>query len=173
MSKVVYNIGQIESEMMKIGERVIERVSERILSDFIKDYVLGIYKPSKKLYHNSGVKFKDAWDWKPIVKSSYSISKEMFYDYERTNSEPTAFDDDEPRWSGFGIHGSLHWEDTTDVRELMPAIMNEEYKSTHPMTYDRPYQYWDKFIAEYVDGGKLKRIIDEIAMSEGLSLGNK
>lgn len=170
MPKVIHNFGEIESEMIKVSERVIDVVSQKILKDFIKDYLLGIYKKSPKIYDNNGTKFYEAWRWGRIVKTSTAISRDMFYDDEITSYNPIAFNDEEPRWKNFGIHGSLHWEDSEDVRDLMPAIMNEDYKSSHPMTYDRPYKYWDKFISEYVRGGKLKIEIESVAKIEGLSL---
>lgn len=170
-NRVVYNLGQIQKEMEKIAELVIRRTTEEILNRFVEDYVKGVYKNNPSVYSNGGTKFFEAWEWEEIKKSATQISSTMFYNDKKTESIPNAFDDMENLpYYGFGIHGSEHWK-TDDVRELMPAIMNEDIKSTHPITYDRPYKYWDKFISDFVNGGKLKSLVNRIAKENGLTIG--
>lgn len=170
MSKQIYNLGQIQKEMEKIAELVIIDSTKEILEIFKEDYIKGVYKNNPSVYSNDGVKFFDAWEWENITKMASAISTTMFYNDKKTSSVPNAFDDmDDLPYYGYGIHGSEHWR-TSDVRDLMPAIMNEDAKSSHPITYDRPYKYWDKFISEFVNGGKLKSLVDKNAKKHGLTI---
>ena len=157
--------------MELIAERVIDLVSKDVIRDFIKEFVLSVYKDDPKIYKNDGTTFAEAWEWEEIKKTSSSISRKMFYNHEKTKSIPNAFDSIENiPYKGFGIHGSEHWK-TSDVRELMPAIMNEDIKSSHPMTVDRPFKFWNKFISDYVKGGRLNSVINKHAKANGLKLG--
>lgn len=157
--------------MTQVAERVIRQATKEILKEFKEEYIAGVYKKDPVVYRNDGIGFSDAWEWEDIQKNASSISSKMFYNSKKTQSIPDAFDEmDNLPYRGYGIHGSLHWE-TSDVTDIMPEIMNEDgKKSSHPMTFDRPYKYWDKFINEYVNGGKLRSLMNRIAKENGLDL---
>ena len=176
LSKVLYNVGQIQREMELIAVKLFQNVSEKILMDF-QGYVKGVYKKKPTVYSNPGTKMFEAWEWDEIKRNATEISRKMVYNPDLLQSKsvvPSFNDNPASRYSDFGIHGSKHWDGTEDVRDIMPDIMNSEpgeaYWSTHPMTYQRPYKFWDKFIQDYVNGGKLKNVIDKEARNLGLTI---
>jgi len=171
-NRVIHNIGEIEAIMENLAREIIEIVAEQVLKDFQNDYIAKVMKPQPNFYRanrNRSPSFISSWEWTKLKKDATSISKTMFYNYEKTKSSPHYFDRLNPPYKGFGIHGSEH-PSSNDVREFMPDIMNQEHVSDAPVTFDRPFAYWTQFIIQYVEGGKLKQLVDRTAKSKGLVL---
>lgn len=162
--------------MVKIAELVIRETTKEVLKDFKEDYiqkyVYDDHEPNK-VYHNpKGQEFKNAWEWEDIKKSANTISSTMFYNWKKMSLNTHAFESGEFGGVGIGIHGSEVGGWDTDERSYLAETLNKSgFSSGLWVSVDRKEgQYWNRFISEYVQSGKLKRVIDKHAKANGLTI---
>jgi len=181
MSKAtLYNIGQIQAEMEKIAELVIRETTKEVLEDFKEDYiqkyVYDDHEPNKVYSNPKGQEFKNAWEWEDIKKSANTISSTMFYNWKKMSNIPHYFTGSD--YSGFGggveigIHGSNVGRWDSDERPYLAETLNKSgFSSGLWVSVERKEgQYWNRFISDYVQSGKLKRVIDKHAKKHGLTI---
>lgn len=155
-------------QMKKALESAIEKVLEESANDIMAQFKVYIQKyvyenhGKNSVYRNDDNKFIDSWDWTDIKKTAYSMSKEMFLDWEKMESHPS-------RFGKYGIHGSTVggiWQ--PDARPYMDAILNKPISSDAPISVYRRQTYWTMFIKDMFQGGELKKILDRNAKRHGL-----
>lgn len=162
--------------MEKIVELVIREVTKEVLKDFKDDYIQKyVYDDheANTVYANpKGQEFKEAWEWEDIKKSASTISSTMFYNWKKMSTNPNAFTNGKDGFS-IGIHGSNVGSWDSDERPYLAETLNKSgFSSGLWVSVDRKEgQYWNRFISDYVQSGKLKRVVDKYAKTHGLSLG--
>jgi hypothetical protein len=156
--KTVSNASEVYKILESLARELLERVSKEVLEDFLRDYiekqVYGVNSPT--VYKNDGVKFKDIWDFSQVQKLSNSLQTEMKGDWSLLESIDDLF-----------IHSS-YTPFGKDSRPFLERVLNRSGKTSHPWSRDSK-PYWDNFKREYVQGGRLQRVIDKHAKSLGFA----
>ena len=146
-------------------ELVLNGATDEILKEFQKYVVEFVYENHGKptVYKNpNGREFLENWEWTKLKKSALSMSKEMFFNYEKVSNEPDFF-------GFYGIHGSMDKNyPGKDTPQYLPEILNRKISSSSPISPQRKGEYWNLFIKDMFAGGRLKKIIDKHAKKHGL-----
>jgi hypothetical protein len=175
---------ELQNLMAKIVRDVIEQVSDQVLDDFKKDYIdKYVYGWGTPLWYKRTYEFRDeAWDWDAIKQSATEVTRMMYFD---GNKMPTHTSDLYTAYKGskIGQHGSEIPPYSQDAREYMASILDVDRNTSTLLKlgatkgskdYVRPYRdksYWEEFISDYVNGGKLKSLLDKTFASYGIKSG--
>lgn len=162
--------------MIRIVTQVIEATTKEVLDrfkkEYIQKYVYDAHEPTVYYNPDSEGRFYDAWEWTAIERSATKISSEMFMNPSSMNHEMTVEGFTNTENYSIGIHGSRGFGNT-DARESMDIILNETDSSKASplwLTVVRPIGYWDIFISDFVNGGKLKQVVDKYSVMYGLTV---
>jgi hypothetical protein len=157
--------------MENIMRIIIEKSTDELMDRF-KEYIdLYVYKSHgvNKIYSNNDKKFIDSWEWSGIKKNGNALITELAMNPEKMDFDPYAFESVSS--AGVGIHGSYKYKDwPRDMRESMDVILNKRMASSLFVSVGRPIPYWDKFISDYISGGKIREIIKKNAVGQGLTI---
>lgn len=144
--------------------KAIEQTTEKVLDLFQKKYLMkfAYYAGGNNTrYHDETGEptweFYKAWDWTPIRKKINSLVTELWYDSSDVNYEPVGF-----------AHGSKY-SNPHDVSENLPAIL-EGKQSRLWMSVPRRGKFWQEFIADMFDGGKLDKMLRAELKAAGLTI---
>jgi hypothetical protein len=141
--------------MQEKAMRAIEDATKEILKEFRENYIRKfVYEGHKSnvRYHNDTKKptyqFLNAWKWTEIKRATNSLVTELFY-----NPDMLGFD------SSTFLHGSIYSR-PNDVRETLMDILNKSGRSSSLwLSVSRNTPYWDRFLEDMFNGGKLERIL--------------
>jgi hypothetical protein len=163
----IRNQTELNLLLEKIAEEAIEATADEVLEIFRRDYILKYVYEShmpNQVYHNKTRKatfeFRDAWEWTMLKKVANTLMKELWYNPATLGHDITTY-----------LHGSKY-SSPEDVRENLMDILNKTGRSSRlwlSSTAVRPVAYWDKFLSDMVDSGKLKTILDKQFSNRGVS----
>jgi len=162
----ISNQSQLEKVMEMKVRQLLEKSSVEVMDEFktyVKRYVYDNHGKNV-MYRNDDNKFIDSWDWTDIKKKALELSKEMFLNWQKMDSDPS-------RFGKYGIHGSTvggMWK--PDARPYMDAILDKPISSYAPISVYRRQQYWKMFTKDMFQGGKFKKILDKNAKALGLTI---
>ncbi len=156
----IFNYSQLESEMNKICEEVINNVSNKILADLqvrIRDDVY-LFHGANRMYEMPSAKpsgeFIRAFKWDKLQKSSKEITKTLFYDWESmtTNNEP-------------GSYRHIDYITKQDTRSKLAEILNvngldDGLGMGNPLSVEKR-AYWNEFIVNMFLGGDILKYFDQ------------
>lgn len=142
---------------------VLKNASKEILEEFKQNYIIPyVYKNhGENKEYEPTMEFENSWEWTNIEKKAGELVSEMWSNPGKMNFNPTAYSD-------VGEHGSTFGK-PNDVRMYMDEILNKDLSSSLHTSVYRPEQYWDEFLSQFVEGGKLQALINKHCLSEGLT----
>jgi hypothetical protein len=181
-----------EAEMLALLERVtteiIQEVSQQVLGDLRisirkfaynddplgegigqgipnRKYLGGEFDGISETQITPGLpsgEFLDSWEFTPLVKTVNTITATLF-----NNWETMEFDADQYK------HGSKLWG---DARQFLQEILNERKEAYSGWTSSWAwkyiaYGYWDEFIKEMYDKGKISKYFRDAANKRNLTGG--
>lgn len=157
----IINQSQLQSAMEIATNNALQAITKEVLGIFIDEYIVKLVYQShggNVVYHN-GTKdptfqFLEAWDWTPIKKAINTISTELWFNPANMDFDMDTF-----------LHGSKY-SSPVDVRDNLPAIL-EGRKSRLWLSVYRPERFWQKFIEDMFNGGKLESIITKHFVANG------
>ena len=136
--------------MEQLAGQALEAVADRVLTEFQRDYIAKyVYTDDPQAYQRT-FDFIRAWEWGPTKREIMKISKTMWYNPGVLHPNIDKFQ-----------HGSIYSRPEIVIASLMD-ILNKEGRSSSLWLsngVDRKEAYFDKFIEDFFDGGKLERII--------------
>lgn len=145
----IFNYQQLESEMNKICEDVINTVSTKML-DNLKDVIMrDVYlsHPINRVYIPT-YEFLNSFQWENIVKNTKNISKTLFYNWMEMRSDPTKF-----------IHAQ--YPSGEDTREILADILNiNGIDTSSPIGVER-HAYFNEYLTDMFLGGHILQLFDD------------
>lgn len=154
---------QLASYMEEIARRVISKVTKEVLAEFKSQYIEKLaYAQSPRKYIRTW-EFRNAWIWSDIEKNANEISTKMLYDW---ISMPT-HNPEKLIHSGVG-----EWEGE-DSRESLAEYLDVKMPKKERgilLFGDRTGRYWQTFMSDYVNSGKLDMVIKKHAKASGLEV---
>lgn len=163
---VINNPQQLQSAMERAVRRMLDSASKEILEEFKEEYIQKYVYDShgkNKVYQNpNGQEFKESWEWTGIQKLSDELVTTMWYNYSKMSTNPGAF-------GLVGIHGSNVEGWSPDERPYLAETLDKTgYSSSLWVSVKRPVAYWQKFIQDMFNAGKLQKILEKHARANGL-----
>lgn len=137
----ITSYSQLEEQLNKICELVIDNVSGLILRDlrnFIQKYTYESHS-ANRVYERSG-EFENAWQWKEIQKVTKSLSKELFYNWQEMSVDRMTYK-------------HIDYLSERDNREYLASILNiNGLEEGNPIAVFR-WSFWNNFIVEMTLSG--------------------
>ncbi len=134
---------ELENQMNKICESVINSVSDRMLQDLkdiIKRDTYGSH--GRNVVYESTYEFLNAWEWTPIKQATKTLSAELFYHWQNMRTEPTSY-----------TH--VDYVSGADNRERLADILNiQGLEPGNPIAVFR-YSFWNEYILNMFISGKI------------------
>ena len=134
---------QLELEMAKICEVVINNVSEQMLSDLKEIIKRDTYEshPANKVYEST-YEFLNAWEWTPIKKATKQLSSELFYHWQTMKTNPATY-------------SHVDYLTGQDTRERLADILNiQGLEPGNPIAVFR-YSFWNEYVVDMFLSGKI------------------
>lgn len=146
-------------------EEALEAITEEVLDlfrkEYIRKYVYNSHGSNVDYHAGSGVptyEFENAWDWTPIRRQVNSLVTELWYNPSRLTFDADTFK-----------HGSIYSR-PEDVRASLMDILNKTgYSSSLWLSVSRDTAYWEQFLIDMFDSGKLGQIINKHVTSKGFT----
>ena len=156
--------GQLRAAFEKDIEKALNKVTVEVLkifqNEFIRKYAYYNEGKNKNYYDKTGEpswEFYKAWQWTSLKKMINSLVTELWYNPAGVEFEMSKFK-----------HGSK-FSSPVNVSANMPAIL-EGKQSSLWMSVPRKGKFWELFIEEMFDGGKLEKILIQKFQEVGLKL---
>jgi uncharacterized phage-associated protein len=158
-----------EQELIAIMEQkageAMEAAADEIHELFQREYVLKHVYDShggNMVYHagmgQPTLEFMEAWVWTPLRKEASRLVKEMWYNPSTMSFNIDTF-----------LHGSKYSRPENVKASLMDILNKKGYSSSLWLSVYRPIAYWDKFISDMFDNGKLERILSKHFLEKGFT----
>lgn len=145
--------------METLAEQALEKAADRILTEFQRDYIAKyVYTNSPQMYQRT-YDFLRAWDWTPIKRELKSISKTMWYNPGKVDTNIDKYQ-----------HGSIYSTPPSVISSLMEILDKKGRSSSLWLSngVNRKEAYWQKFIEDFVEGGRMNKILTEEFKKVGL-----
>lgn len=151
----------MEEKATKALNNITEEVLELFKTEYIDKYVYNSHGPNK-VYHDGSSQptgeFREAWQWADLKKATNSLVTYMWY-----NPGKLSFDVDSFK------HGSIYGTPEDARASLMDILNKQGYSSSLFLSVSRSVAYFDQFIIDLFDNGKLDQIIAKHFKKEGFS----
>ena len=148
----IKNQAELQQVIEKLAEEALEKIADRVLTEFQRDYIAKyVYIDSPKMYQRT-FDFLRAWDWTPVKKEIMTLSKTMWYNPGKVSPDIDKYQ-----------HGSIYSRPEIVISSLMD-ILNKQGRSSSLWLsngVNRKEAYFDKFIEDFFDGGRLEKIITQ------------
>jgi len=159
---------QLNAALEKIATQIMEDASKEILKKFlvyVKKYAYQKGKP--RVYPREAVEdaeFYKSWIWSNIEKDVNSMVMTMFSDWQNMTKGERV-----PYYQHSSASNKNNWPE--DTRKELAGYLDREPIKLFPFGKKEKQRiggYWTKFQAEFVDGGKLKALLDKHSRKHGL-----
>lgn len=172
---------QLKSLMVKIVTDVINEVSDQVLKDFKTDYIdKYVYGWGVPTVYDRTYEFRDqAWEWDKMKQSVNEVTRKLYFDGSKMDTNQPGLYRAE-KGLMIGKHGSLISGWDSDAREHMAGILDQAGPTSTLTRFGDPFEfvsprraesYWQMFIIEYVNGNKLKSLLDKTFAKYGIKSG--
>lgn len=148
----IKNEQELKKLMESLAGEAIEKATDRILTEFQRDYIAEyVYINNPKMYERT-FDFVRAWDWTPIRKEMNKISTTMWYNAGKMDYNIDKFQ-----------HGSIYSRPEVVIASLMEILDKKGRSSSLWLSngVNRKEAYFQKFIKDFFEGGKLNKILSE------------
>jgi len=140
---------ELENQMNKICESVVDSVSELMLRDLkeiIKKETYGSH--GRNVVYESTFEFLEAWEWTPIRKATKELSRQLFYHWQTLKTNPATY-----------TH--VDYISGRDNREQLAEILNiNGMEPGNPIAVFR-YSFWNSYIVNMFLGGDILKYFDQ------------
>jgi hypothetical protein len=137
----------------ELGEKLLEKLKE-----FIQTEVYDAGTP--QWYHRFGESggFLGSWQKEDVSGFGQTITSRIDQDINKMELDPESF-----------VHGSLYWDVTEDVRDLLAEIINEG--KSGPLFgngfWRQPRQFWEPMM-QFLTSGQADTVFESIMTAHGI-----
>ena len=152
----IRNDADLEKLLEELIGEALDDTAEEVLELFLTKYIDKFaYIKNPKEYSRT-LEFRNSWEFSDLKRVAMSLSRELWFNPANMKTfNPKKFQ-----------HGSKY-SSPNDIRDNLPAIL-EGKRSSLWISVERKVKFWEKFVEDMIDRGKLERIITRHLSKRGI-----